>query len=318
MPEGVHRPILQPNVTMSDFFQTFNKVAGKDLTPLFKSLCWSPGYPSYKLLGFHPSKEGKGYVTVVKIQNEGSTGDTCPLLLKMGNDEKYESFRLDGHSYKEFRFFTTMEVEEVLIDPEMTAFHYHPDDRIRLVLALDPTYLEANPVNNWLWFRRSYALFLDGRPREAFDTISKYLQNAMQLLQAKDMDQLLARDDIGLCASYLLTRAKYRLGFRDDEGAQADAKKVIDSILKSILAGNEDIAQIFYLAGNIPEQKIGCIVDLLERLTGRDFFWEPGLKAADQNKRIEEWKQWWEKEGKNQPLNLDILKKEPVTITNVN
>lgn len=299
---------IYKNVTMSDFIRTFNDVTDRDFTPLFRNLCWNPGYPSYKLLCFRSSKEGLGYATTVEIQNEGSIGATCPLLLKMDKCEKLESFRLEGHSRKEFRFFTDNEVREALIDPEMTAFHYHPDDRVRLVLALEPSYLEANPGINWLWFRYSYALYLDGRPREAFVTISKYLQNTIQAKDAKDMEDLLSKDPLCLFASYLLTRAKYRLRFQDDEGAQADAKKVIGSILRSMLEKNEDFPQIFYHAGNIPEPKIECIVDLLEKLTARDFFWESSLKAADQNKRIEEWIQWWEREGKNQPLNLDTLK----------
>jgi hypothetical protein len=301
---------INQNVTMSDFIQTFNEVTGKDLTPLFKSLCRSPGYPSYRLLGFQSSKEGPGYVTTVKIQNEGSIGATCPLLLKMGRDENWAAFRLDGNSQGEFRFFTEKEVKEVFIDPEMTAFHYHPDDRIRLVLALDPSYLKVNPGINWLWFRYSYALYLDERPREAFATLSEYLRNAIQMHQVKDIDQLLAKDYMCLFASYLLTRSKYRLGFHDDEGAQADAKKVIDSVLRSMQKGKENFPQIFYLAGNIPEPKIEYIIDLIEGLTGKDFFWVLDSDTSSQKKKIEEWSQWWEKEGKNQNLNLDILRKK--------
>jgi hypothetical protein len=60
------------NVTMAHFIETFNMVAGKDLRPLFQDLCWSKGYPSYRLVHFESARQKEKYLTRVRIKNEGA------------------------------------------------------------------------------------------------------------------------------------------------------------------------------------------------------------------------------------------------------
>lgn len=50
------------------------------------------------------------------------------------------------------------------------------------------------------------------------------------------------------------------------------------------------------------------LVSLLNLLTGRDFLWDDHWDLAEKKRRIEDWKQWWEKQGRHQSLNLEAIK----------
>jgi len=55
----------------------------------------------------------------------------------------------------------------------------------------------------------------------------------------------------------------------------------------------------------MPEKQV---ISILNKITGKDFTLEPNLDEQSKRQEINEWKEWWEKEGKHKKLNLKELK----------
>jgi len=289
-------------VNIEDFIDTINRVSGRDITSDLKNLLWSAGYPSYRLVSFDSTPKGSSYSTKVRIQNVGEYGLDCPLSLKMATGEKREIIKVDGREEREFEYITKYDVIDVVIDPEQTTFQYHPKQNIRLWKALD---LNAPPFKggkvNWVWYGKSYMYYSLGEYKKAVDTITEYFSYDMVQNNANDITELVRIE--GLSRPYLFMRGIYFLAKGDKEHSEEDIKAVFPYLL------TEPQERIMYLVGAIPKEDIDQCLALLSLIAGREFAFENGLDDAAKKRKIEEWRQWWEKEGKQKKLNLDPLKK---------
>jgi len=289
-------------VNIYDFINTINRVSGRDMTSELKGLLWSAGYASYRLAGFESAKQDSGYRTKVRIQNEGEYGLSCPLLLKIRGGEKREVFKVEGKEEREFVFTTEDKVIDVVIDPELTTFQYHPEQKVRLWMSLKPGGL------NWVWYGKSYMYYSLGEYERAVSTITEYFSTT----KYKSIKALLENSSSPfnyLYAAYLFMRGVYYLELDDGEHAQEDIKRAFPYMLEALQQG-ESVGPpgAFYTVGAIPEKDLDQYLVLLKQVAGREFSFEAGLDDEAKKRKVEQWKQWWEKEGKYQKLNLSALK----------
>ncbi|MCP4607990.1 MAG: M1 family metallopeptidase [Planctomycetes bacterium] len=301
----------EDRVNIYDFIDTINRVSGRDLTPELKCLLWSAGYPSYRLIGFDSTKEDGGYRTKVRIQNDGAYGLTCPLLLKMRGREKREAFKVETNEEKEFVFRTEERVIEVVIDPDLTAFQYHPRQKVKLWMAID---LHSPPFERgsfiWVWYGKSYMYYILGEHKKAIETITEYFSYAMKQGKVASIGELLKKKNWrSFIATYLFMRSVYYLALDDREYAEEDIRTVFPWML-DVMLQRESVRPPgdFYTAGAISENNLDQYLSLLTQITGREFSFEKGFDEEAKKRKVKEWKQWWEQKGKYQKLDLDLLK----------
>lgn len=288
------------SVNIYDFIDTINQVSGRDMTTDLKNMLWGAGYPSYYLVGFESAKVDGGYRTKVRIRNEGEYGLDCPLLLKLKRGEKREIFRVDGKNEREFVFTTKEKVTNVVLDPDLMAFQYHPQQKGRLWLAYKP-----GPLDNWGWYGKSYAYYLLGDYQKAVDTITEYLSGRMVQSRAKTIEEFLEKAK-GNDIAYLFMRGVYYLALDNREHAEKDIKLTFPGMLEGSLGTPEK----YYLTGVITDDDLDQYMALLSQIAGRTLSFEAGLDHEAKKHKVEEWKQWWEKEGKHQKLDLKPLKEQ--------
>ncbi len=289
---------------IDEFVQTINAVSGKDMTSELKGLLWSTGFASYRLAGFMSEKAGEGYRTKVRIRNEGDCGLTCPLLLKTLGAEKRVAFSVEGKQEKEFVFPTGHRVLDVVIDPDMTTLQYHPEQKLRLW----GTMLRAmEGYGNNEYYGHAYMHYALGEPAQAVDTMSEYLAGAMRREKVNGIDELLAKDDFH--AGYTFMRGVFYLALDDREYAERDLKAAFPYMLRAMEHGQSvRVPEGYYDLGAIGQKDLGEYLTLLKLIAGREFSFESGLDDAAKKRTVEEWKQWWEKEGKRKKLDLGALK----------
>jgi hypothetical protein len=285
------------NATMSDFIEIVNSVSSKNMTPRFKELCWGTGYPIYRLNSFTSTQENGSYKTIVTIKNEGEIAVLCPLLLKTSSEEITKWFKVKGKTAKEFAFKSEYKVIDVVIDPEMTTFQYHPEQRIGLWKTFDESYFGGR---NWLWFNKSYVYYLIGRYKKAVDTLSKYLDKNKKTKQEKTFTPLYC--------SYKFTRAFYFLALQDEISAEKDIKDAAPFLFDSLI--DKNIMWFFTHTGIIKEpEPEKQVIEILNTITHKNFNLDPDLSEEVKKGKVEEWKQWWEKEKQYQNLDLSGLYK---------
>jgi hypothetical protein len=170
---------------------------------------------------------------------------------------------------------------------------------------------KINPGNNWGWFNASYVQYLNGEYKKAVETLSTYFSNYMKI---KDLTTI---EEVGgepFSASYIFTRGLYYLANGQNDLAEADFKVSIVGMFNSLPKGEKYPYGVEFLGW----PNTGVLMDtgdkkelasLLNLLTGKDFYWDDNLDKGEKERRVEEWIQWWEKEGKNQKLNLEAVKK---------
>ncbi|UCE50403.1 MAG: hypothetical protein JSW47_09600, partial [Phycisphaerales bacterium] len=287
-------------VHIDDFVQTINAVSQRDMTSELKGLLWSAGYASYRLAGFVCEKADGGYRTKVRIHNEGQYGLTCPLLLKTIGGEKRTVFKVEGKQEKEFVFSTEYEVVDVLIDPDLTVLQYHPEQKVRLWTAIRIT--GTNEC-----YGKSYVYYALGEHRKAVEMISQRLHDRMMLKKENSIDGLLKKD--GYYAPYVFMRAVFYLGLDDVLHAEQDVKSAFPYMLAALQSGKSvSVPRTYYEVGAIKQKNLGEYLSLLKLIAAREFSLETGLDDAAKKTKVEEWKQWWEKEGKHRKLDLSALR----------
>jgi len=288
------------NITMSDFIEMLNRKADKDMTPIIKNLCWKTGHPVYSVVDFISVKRGGKYKTSVIIKNEGEFGVLCPLELTMENKEKKEWFKVDGDSKKEFVFITVDEVKKVIIDPDITAFHYHPDQKFKLWDKFDTSYFS---LRNWLWFNKSFAYYIMGNPEKAVAVLSQYFQKS---IEHKNIMSLKGLSEHFICGSYLFTRAFYYCALHDWENAEQDIRLSIPTLLDALI--NKSTQAVITRCGIIKEPEAEKqILDILSMVTGKQFFLDSEMDEEAKKTKVKEWKEWWKKDGNTLTINVDGL-----------
>ncbi len=286
-------------VSIYDFIETINDVSGRDMTSQLKALLWSGGHASYRLARFESRKEDGGYHTKVTIENDGEYGIPCPLLLKMAGGQKREEFKVEGKGRREFLFTSPHEVVDVVIDPDLTTFQYHPQQKVRLWASLEPG------DENWVWYGKSYMYYALGQYPKGVETISEYFSREMKREKAQGMEEYLKSAVFpGMSASYVFMRGVYYLATDEAERAEQDIKAAFPFMLEEL--NGRGGPPLYYKVGAISGESTSQYLALLEQVAGREFSL-PGDSDA-RERAVEEWKQWWEKEGKQKRLDLGPLK----------
>ena len=165
-------------------------------------------------------------------------------------------------------------------------------------------------LQNWGWFNASYIQYLNGEYKKAVEILSTYFSNA---IQHKGLKNILELGKEPFSASYVFTRGLYYLADNQEDQAEADFKAAVPGMYESFLVGEKcpyggsflgwANTGILIKTGDKKE-----LASLLKLMTGKDFPWSDELSRAEKEKRVEEWKTWWEKEGKHQTLNLRAIR----------
>jgi hypothetical protein len=287
---------------IEEFVQTINAVSQKDMTAELKGLLWSTGFASYRLAGCVSEQAGSVYRTKVRIANEGDYGLTCPLLLRTIGGEVRTAFKVEARQEKEFVFRTAHRVAEVVIDPDLTTLQYHPEQKLRLWRAQT---LSGNNES----IGQAYVHYALGDPGKALDRISAYLESRVRHEQADSLGTLLAKESYW--APYLFMRGVFYLGLGDPKHAEEDVKCAFPYMLRAMV--HKDAVRVpstYYEVGAIARKDLDEYLALLGLIAGREFSFESGQDEAAKKGRIEEWRQWWEQEGKHKPLNLGPLREK--------
>ncbi|MHC4430949.1 MAG: M1 family aminopeptidase, partial [Planctomycetota bacterium] len=106
------------HATMSNFVSTCGQVTGEDWKEFFDQWCFGTGVPDYRIERFDSTQRGEKWQTEVVIRNAGGATITCPLELRMANDNDRRSFRVEPGQEKTLTFTTPSRVTEAVIDPE--------------------------------------------------------------------------------------------------------------------------------------------------------------------------------------------------------
>ncbi|MHC4352389.1 MAG: M1 family aminopeptidase [Planctomycetota bacterium] len=245
-------------VNIYDFIDTINRVSGKDMTSELEGLLWSTGYASYRLAGFQSEKENGAYRTTVTIQNGGEYGLTCPLLLRMRGGEKREVFIVAGKDEEEFAFTSEKKVIGVVIDPELTTFQYHPEQKMRLWMAIKP-----ERMLNRVWYGKSYMYYSVGEYNKAIDTITEFFSMRQKKAESTEKADKMFKPN----AAYLFMRGVYYLALDDREHAEEDIKGAFPYMLDALQQG-ESVGPpcAFYTVGAIPEKDVDQYLALLRSI----------------------------------------------------
>jgi len=301
-------------VNIYDFIRTFNQVADKDLTKMFQGLLWETGYASYRLLGFQCQEQSTGFETVVKIRNDGILDVLFPLLLKTESQDIIKMFRVEGEIKGELRYRTEDKVAEVVLNPDQTGYHCDlalQEERYQKFVQSYPYPFDESKFHklaNWDWFYPSHICFVRGEYKEAARLLTQFIQNCMDEFKMEKIEDWLRGP---FNASYLFVRGLYYLAATEEEKAKSDIKLTVPFLLDTLLEnaflgehGGWIFHGVFMNCGHYHEE----ILSLLENMTGERFSWDEGLSMEDKKRKVVEWKEWWEKEGKYKKLSLDVLK----------
>jgi tetratricopeptide (TPR) repeat protein len=291
---------------IDEFVETVNTVSGRDMTSELKGLLWSTGFASYRVAGFTFEKSAGGYRTIVRIQNEGDYGLTCPLLLKTIGGETRTAFKVEARQEKELAFTTPHRVVNVVVDPDLTTLQYHPEQKLRLWKAM---LKEMEGYGNNEAYGKSYLHYALGEFDKAVDPISEYLEGRIRREKVNNIDELLAKD--GFYTGYVFMRGVFYLALDDRERAERDLKSAFPYMLRAMEHGQSiRVPEGYYDLGAIGQKDLGEYLGLLRLIAGREFAFGKDLDEAAKKAKVEEWKQWWEKEGKRQKLDLTALKEK--------
>ncbi len=287
---------------IGDFTAVLSKISGRDLQPRIKEICWSPGFPTYRLVGLQSKPTASGYDTTVVIRNDGEIQAACPILLKTEQGEQREMFHVPAKEERALSFTTRAPVSEAIIDPDGTSLHFDPSQKLALWAKLDDAFLgEAN----WFWFNKSYALNRLGRSEQAVATLSTFLEKTLRLEKKTNMTEL---GEEPLWSAYLLSRALFHLEAGHRPEAEQDLRSCLPGIARAVLNGN--VAVIFVNTGAVPAREpVKRLAELLTQATGHSLALPDDPAALPQV--VQNWLDWWRSEGRTARLQVDILKKAP-------
>ncbi|MFH1739046.1 MAG: M1 family aminopeptidase, partial [bacterium] len=289
------------NATFSDFTKVMNQHAERNLDSFFEHLCRGTGYPQYVLHSFSCSEKNGQFETHVIIENTGEFGLACPIRLQSDTQNHTDSFVVEGNTKTDITFVTDSKITNVSIDPEMTSFQYHPSQKFDLWRRFDESYFDGR---NWLWYNKSYVYYCDGEYEKAVETLLKYINNYLALKNINSFDDLRSEPLYG-CYFYSLAFYAYALG--DVSNAEKYMRIAVPSLLDYLI--DDGTRTIFNLAGFIKQSDGDELVfRVLEELTGKKFD-SNGVRERQHHDKVAEWKNWWEREGERQGVNLEVLKR---------
>jgi hypothetical protein len=155
------------HVTMSDFINTCGQITGKDWAKFFDEWCFSAGVPDYRVEKLNSRQFGSMWETKIVINNVGSAMITCPLELRMENDNERKSFRIEPGQVKTLTFMTPEKVKEVAVDPDHRSYHGSGRECRLKMLGVGQVDME------WIWYWRGVVLAEEGQYDSAIAEISR-------------------------------------------------------------------------------------------------------------------------------------------------
>jgi hypothetical protein len=213
-------------------------------------------------------------------------------------------YRVDSKQEKDFVFTTTHKMIDVVIDPDMTALQYHPEQKLRLWKAMLKV---MDGYGNNEAYGKSYIYCAQGEFKKAVDPISDYLRKAVTREKVKSIDELLKKDSF--LAAYVFMRGVFYLGLDDLQHAEEDVRSAFPYMLRAMVHKESvRVPSAYYEVGAIAQKDLSEYLALLELIAGREFLFENGLDEPAKKQKVEEWHQWWEKEGRQSKLDLGPLK----------
>jgi hypothetical protein len=183
---------------------------------------------------------------------------------------------------------------------------------------MDEAYLDDRSGENWLSFNISYAQYVAHQYEKATATISKLIQFMMDHWKAKSEDELIKTlramsQKTGyplspLVAAYVFMRGKYYYALGAEGKAESDIKTSLPVMAEYL--SDSSSSQYYTATGILPRKHTPKDMDsLILQLSGRPIGFEEDLSQDARKKKVSEWLTWWEGEGRNQKLNLGVLRK---------
>jgi len=160
--------------------------------------------------------------------------------------------------------------------------------------------VEVQPGRNWAWFWlgrahyelgeydlaiREFSKVIDILRRDGFDAPYCHLARGLAF-QAKDMDNM-AQRDFGIALPVMIEALR-------NIRQTAMFEYADDPMYRSM---SEDERPN-------PQQRRWSMIKRLREATGQDFGYDRDATEKAKNRIIDQWKQWWEKEGKYRKLDL--------------
>jgi hypothetical protein len=155
------------HVTMSDFINTCKLVTGKDWTKFFNEWCFNSGVPDYQVENLESEQFGSIWDTKVVIKNVGSATITCPLELRMEDENDRKNFRVEPGEVKTMKFITMSKVKEVIVDPDHRTYQGSGRECRLKMLGVGDIDME------WIWYWRGVVLAEEGQYDRAITEISR-------------------------------------------------------------------------------------------------------------------------------------------------
>jgi len=154
-------------VTMSDFINACRQVTDKDWTRFFDEWCFNAGVPDYRVEKLDSKKVGKMWETKVVINNVGSAMITCPLELRMENDNERKNFRIEPSRIKTLTFMMPERVKEAVVDPDHRTYQGSGRECRLKMLGVGKVDME------WIWYWRGVVLAEEGQYDRAIAEFSR-------------------------------------------------------------------------------------------------------------------------------------------------
>lgn len=259
-------------VTFVDFVTVCNEVSQRDWLPFFNFWCYGTGYPAYRLTGFVSNPAQDGWETKVTIRNNGKGMMHCPLELRMATGTKRERFALPEGEERTFPYQTAAKVDQVIIDPELTAYQVDVTD-VADLLRIEA----ATKESQWEWLH--YWLGVAFGKQNRNEDAMKHIAFAVAVHErggGKGKANPAFYFSRGIVSLHQGERTKadedVRLFLRGifSWGAQGGLEHVMGSLRYARLISGKD------------EEK--QLQRMLELLTGKDIPLDP---------RLREWNKWW-------------------------
>ena len=157
--------------TFIDFVSVCNEISQRDWMPFFNHWCYGKGYPIYRLVNFKSTLDKEGWKTSVTIRNDGKGIVRCPLELRMGKEALQESFRVPEGEEATFTYQTDAQVDEVIIDPNHTAYQGDEKEALLKVLAV------KEPPCEWRHYKKGIAYAEIGENEKAIEYLNRAYAN---------------------------------------------------------------------------------------------------------------------------------------------
>ncbi|UCE47703.1 MAG: hypothetical protein JSW47_19155, partial [Phycisphaerales bacterium] len=155
------------HATMSDFITTCAEVTCEDWKDFFDQWCFSRGVPDYQIEKLDSRQRGTTWHTEVVIRNSGGASVTCPLELRMENENERTSFSIEPGQVKKLTFSTPSRVTQAAVDPEHRTYQGSGKECRLKMLGVGEVEME------WIWYWRGVVLAEQGQYDKAIAEISR-------------------------------------------------------------------------------------------------------------------------------------------------